>query len=104
MGWQQVLGRTMRLLGAPAGGVIVALYGPVAAMVIDGASFAFVALVLALVVRARYAVPRSAHTRWRGSFSDGVGYLRRSPRGRSLITGVTAPNGVGTPVVPRGRA
>src|SRR5215217_7931268 len=64
MGWQQVLGRKMRLLGAPAGGVIVALYGPVAAMVIDGASFAFIALVLALVVRARYAVPRSPHTRW----------------------------------------
>jgi MFS family permease len=47
MGWQQVLGRTMRLLGAPAGGVIVAVFGPVAAMVIDGASFAFIALVLA---------------------------------------------------------
>jgi MFS transporter, DHA3 family, macrolide efflux protein len=104
MGWQQVLGRTMRLLGAPTGGVIVALYGPVGAMVIDGASFAFIALVLALAVRARYDVPRSAHIRWRESFSDGVAYLWRSPTARIFITGLTALNVFVTPVVALGLA
>jgi MFS transporter, DHA3 family, macrolide efflux protein len=104
MGWQQVLGRTMRLLGAPAGGVIVTWYGPVAAMVIDGASFAVIALVLALIVRARYAVPRAVHTRWRDSFSDGVAYLWRSPTARIFITGLTALNVFVTPVVALGLA
>jgi MFS transporter, DHA3 family, macrolide efflux protein len=104
MGSQQVLGRTMRLLGAPAGGVIVAWYGPVAAMVIDGATFAVIALVLALIVRARYAVPRAAHTRWRDSFSDGVAYLRCSPTARIFITGLTALNVFVTPVVALGLA
>ena len=104
MGSQQVLGRTMRLLGAPAGGVIVAWYGPAAAMVIDGATFAVIALVLALIVRARYAVPRATPTRWWDSFSDGVGYLRRSPTARIFITGLTALNVFVTPVVALGLA
>jgi len=104
MGWQQVLGRTMRLLGAPVGGVIVALHGPVAAMAIDAVSFALIALVLAWVVRARYVVPRAAHTRWRESFTDGVTYLRRSPTARIFITGLTALNVFVTPVVALGLA
>jgi DHA3 family macrolide efflux protein-like MFS transporter len=104
MGWQQVLGRTMRLLGAPAGGVIVAWGGLVAAMVIDAASFAVIALVLALTVRARYAVRRAVHTRWRDSFSDGVAYLRRSATARIFITGLTALNVFVTPVVALGLA
>jgi MFS transporter, DHA3 family, macrolide efflux protein len=104
MGWQQVLSRTMRLLGAPAGGVIVAWGGPVAAMMIDAASFAVIALVLALVVRARYAVPRAVHTRWRDSFSDGAAYLRRSPTARIFVVGLTALNVFVTPVVALGLA
>ena len=104
LGWQQVLVRTMRLLGAPAGGVIVAWGGLVAAMVIDGASFAVIALVLALTVRARYAVRSAVHTRWRDSFSDGVAYLRRSATARIFITGLTALNVFVTPVVALGLA
>lgn len=104
MGWEQVLGRTVRLLGAPAGGFIVTWSGPATAMVIDGATFGMIALVLARTVRARYVVPRAPHARWRYSLSDGVAYLRRSPTARIFITGLTALNVFVTPVVALGLA
>jgi MFS transporter, DHA3 family, macrolide efflux protein len=63
-----------------------------------------IALVLALIVRARYAMPRAAHTRWRDSFSDGVAYLWRSPTARIFITGLTALNVFVSPVVALGLA
>jgi MFS family permease len=104
LGWSQVSGRTMRLLGAPTGGIVVAWGGPVAAMLLDGASFAVIGLVLLLVVRARYVLPRAEHARWRDSFTDGIGYLRRSPSARIFVTGLTALNVFVTPVVALGLA
>jgi MFS family permease len=104
MGWNQVSGRVMRLLGAPAGGILVAWGGPVAAMVVDAATFAVIAVVLLLVVRPRYLLPRAAHARWRESFADGIGYLRRSPTARIFVTGLTALNVFVSPVVALGLA
>ena len=57
MGWNQVSGRVMRLLGAPTGGILVAWGGPAAAMWVDAATFAVIALVLAVVVRRGSACP-----------------------------------------------
>ncbi len=104
MGWNQVSGRVMRLLGAPTGGLLVAWGGPVAAMVLDAATFAVVALVLALVVRARYRLPRAAHARWRDSFTDGLSYLRRSPTARIFVIGLSSLNVFVSPVVALGLA
>jgi hypothetical protein len=94
----------MRLLGAPAGGILVAWGGPVAAMLVDAATFAVIAVVLVLVVRPRYRLPRAEHARWRDSFTDGVAYLRRSPTARIFVIGLTALNVFVTPVVALGLA
>ncbi len=104
MGWNQVSGRVMRLLGAPSGGILVAWGGPVAAMALDAATFAVVAAVLGFVVRPRYRLPRAEHARWRDSFTDGLGYLRRSPTARVFVLGLTALNVFVSPVVALGLA
>jgi MFS transporter, DHA3 family, macrolide efflux protein len=104
MGWNQVSGRVMRLLGAPVGGVLVAWGGPVVAMLVDAATFAVIAVVLTFVVRPRYRLPRADHARWRDSFTDGMGYLRRSPTARIFVTGLTALNVFVSPVVALGLA
>src|SRR3954447_19344516 len=66
-GWNQISSRTMRLLGAPAGGILVAWGGLTVVMVLDAATFLVIALVLGLLVRPRYRLPRTAHERWRDS-------------------------------------
>jgi DHA3 family macrolide efflux protein-like MFS transporter len=104
MGWYQVSGRVMRLLGAPAGGLFVAWGGPSAAMLVDAATFAVIAVVLLAVVRPRYRLPRAEHARWRDSLADGLGYLRRSPTARIFVTGLTALNVFVSPVVALGLA
>lgn len=104
MGWNQVSGRVMRLLGAPTGGMVVAWGGPAAAMALDAATFAVVALALLLAVRPRFRLPRAEPTRWRDSFADGVGYLRRNPTARIFVTGLTALNVFASPVVALGVA
>jgi MFS family permease len=104
MGWYQVSGRVMRLLGAPAGGLLVAWGGPSAAMLVDAVTFAVIAAVLLAVVRPRYLLPRAEHPRWRDSFTDGLGYLRRSPTARIFVIGLTALNVFVSPVVALGLA
>ena len=104
MGWNQVSGRVMRLLGAPTGGILVAWGGPAAAMWVDAATFAVIAVVLGLVVKVRYRLPRAEHARWRDSFTDGMGYLRRSPTAKLFVIGLTALNVFVTPVVALGLA
>ena len=74
-GWNQISSRTMKLLGAPAGGILVASGGLVAVMLVDAATFLVIAAVLLLVVRPRFRLPRAAHERWRDTFADGMRYL-----------------------------
>src|SRR3954453_20904165 len=50
-GWNQISSRTMKLLGPPAGGILVAWGGPVPVMLVDAATFVVIALVLLLFVR-----------------------------------------------------
>ena len=84
--------------------MIVAWGGPVAAMVIDAATFAVIAVVLVAVVRPRYRLPRAAHDRWLDSFTDGMSYLRGSATARIFVIGLTALNVFVTPVVALGLA
>jgi MFS family permease len=103
-GWNQISSRTMRLLGAPAGGILVAWRGPVPVMLIDAATFVVVAVVLLLVVRARYRLPRATHARWRDSFRDGMRYLAGHDTARLLVVGLSALNVFVVPVTGLGVA
>jgi MFS transporter, DHA3 family, macrolide efflux protein len=103
-GWNQISSRAMKLLGAPAGGVLVATSGLVVVMLVDAVSFLVIALVLAAVVHPRFRVPRSTHERWRDAFRDGMDYLRRYETARLLVIGATALNVFVTPVTGLGVA
>jgi DHA3 family macrolide efflux protein-like MFS transporter len=104
MGWNQISSRVTRLVGAPVGGLVVAWGGPVAAMLLDALTFTVIAVVLMAVVRPRFALPRAEHARWRDSFTDGIGYLRRTPTARLFVVGLTALNVFVTPVTALGLA
>jgi MFS family permease len=103
-GWNQISSRAMKLLGAPAGGVLVAWGGIVVVMVLDAATFLTIALVLTLVVRPRYRLTRAAHERWGDSFNDGVRYLRGHDTAMLFVIGLTALNVFVTPVTGLGVA
>jgi len=103
-GWTQIGGRLARLVGAPLGGILVAWHGPALTMVVNAVTFGVLAAVMLLVVRVRYRLPRAEHERWQDTFSDGFGYLRRTPVARVFVTGLTALNVFVTPIVVLGLA
>lgn len=103
-GWTQISGRLARLVGAPLGGILVAWHGPALTMVVNAATFGLLALVMLLVVRVRYRLPRAEHERWQETFGDGFGYLRRTPVARVFVAGLTALNVFVTPIVVLGLA
>jgi MFS family permease len=103
-GWNQISSRAMKLAGAPVGGVLVAWGGAVAVMLVDAATFVVIALVLLVVVRPRFRLPRAAHGRWRDSLAEGFSYLRRHDTAKVFVVGLTALNVFVTPVTGLGVA
>jgi MFS transporter, DHA3 family, macrolide efflux protein len=103
-GWNQISARAMKLLGAPAGAVLVAWGGLVVVMVLDAATFLAIAAALIAVVRPRYRLPRAANARLRDSFADGMRYLREHDTARIFVIGLTALNVFVTPVTGLGVA
>jgi MFS family permease len=103
-GWNQISSRAMKLVGAPVGGVLVAAAGIVAVMLVDAATFLGIATVLVLVVRPRFRLARTVHDRWRDSFADGMGYLRRHDTALLFVVGLTALNVFVTPATGLGVA
>jgi DHA3 family macrolide efflux protein-like MFS transporter len=103
-GWNQISSRTMKLLGAPAGGILVAWGGPVPVMLVDAATFVVIALVLLLFVRPRFRLPRAVQERWRDTFTDGMRYLRSHETAKLFVVGLTALNVFVTPVTGLGVA
>jgi MFS transporter, DHA3 family, macrolide efflux protein len=103
-GWNQISSRAMKLLGAPAGGVMVAWGGPVLVMLVDATTFVAIAVVLLLVVRPRFRLPRAVHDRWRDSFADGMSYLRGHDTAKLFVIGLTALNVFVSPVTGLGVA
>jgi DHA3 family macrolide efflux protein-like MFS transporter len=103
-GWNQISSRAMKLLGAPAGGVLVAWGGPVSVMLVDAVTFLAIAVVLLAVVRPRYRLPRATHEHWRESFADGMQYLRSHDTAKLFVIGLTALNVFVTPVTGLGVA
>jgi MFS family permease len=103
-GWNQISSRAMKLTGAPVGGVLVAWGGPVAVMLLDAATFVGIAVVLILVVRPRFRLPRAAHAPWRDSLAEGLHYLRDHDTAKLFVIGLTALNVFVTPVTGLGVA
>jgi MFS transporter, DHA3 family, macrolide efflux protein len=103
-GWNQISSRAMKLLGAPAGGILVAAGGPVVVMLVDATTFLAIAGVLVAVVHPRYRLPRATHERWRESFADGMSYLRHHDTAKLFVIGLTSLNVFVTPVAGLGVA
>jgi MFS family permease len=80
----QLGSRIATLVGAPLGGVLVATGGLPWVMAFDAASFAVIAIVLALVIKPRFALERSQGRSVRHDLVDGFGYLRRAANARTL--------------------
>lgn len=98
-GWVQLGSRLARLAGAPVGAVLVAAGGLGSAMLLDALSFAAVAVVLLVVIRPRYSIPRTAREPWRADMRDGLSYLRRTPGAKWLTAGLSSLNVLLTPVI-----
>jgi DHA3 family macrolide efflux protein-like MFS transporter len=103
-GWNQISSRAMKLAGAPVGGVLVAWGGPVTVMLVDAGTFTVIAVVLLVVVRARYRLPRATQGRWRESLAEGFSYLRHHDTAKLFVIGLTALNVFVTPVTGLGVA
>jgi MFS family permease len=103
-GWNQISGRAMKLLGAPAGGILVAWGGIALVMLLDALTFAALAAALLGVVRPRFRLPRAVHDRWRDSFAEGMTYLRHHETAKLFVVGLTALNVFVTPVAGLGVA
>ncbi|WP_151082288.1 MFS transporter [Nocardioides cynanchi] len=103
-GWSQISNRASRLVGAPAGGILVAWGGIVLVMLLDAATFVAIAMVLLVVVRPRFRLPRALHERWRDSFADGMSYLRHHDTAMLFVVGLTALNVFVSPVTGLGVA
>ncbi len=80
----QLGSRIATLVGAPLGGLLVATGGLSAVMTFDAISFLAIAVVLALVVRPRFPLPRAQGHSVRADLVDGFRYLRRAPSARAL--------------------
>jgi MFS family permease len=102
-GWNNIAVRVARLLGAPAGGLLVAWRGPAAPMLLNAVTFLVVAAALVLVVRPRYRIARTTEAPL-ASLRDGLGYLRGTPAVRLLVLGLTGLNVFVTPAVALGVA
>ena len=97
-GWMQIGNRLAVLGGAPAGAIVVATAGLPVAMLIDASSFLLIALVLILVIRFRYRLPRQQQGSALSNLRDGFGHLARHRRQRTLTLGICSLNVFITPV------
>lgn len=100
---RQLIGRFARIVGAPLGGVLVAVYGLGGAMATNALSFVVIFGVL-IAVRPRWPRTRSTGKSIRGDLRDGLVYLRRTPRVRDLIIALSGLNVFVSPVLSIGLA
>ncbi|WP_168207469.1 MFS transporter [Microlunatus elymi] len=97
-GWMQIGGRLAVLGGAPAGAIVVATAGLTMAMLIDAGTFLLIALVLIVVIRFRYRLPRQRQGSAWSNLRDGFSHLARHRRQRTLTLGICSLNVFITPV------
>ncbi|HWC21636.1 MAG TPA: MFS transporter [Flexivirga sp.] len=102
-GWAQTGSRLARLLGAPLGAVVIH-WGFGFSMIADGLTFLGVLVVLRLVVRTRYRLPRAPEEPVSRSLRSGWDYIRGSEVARIFLLGLAALNVFVTPVMSVGVA
>ena len=102
-GVRQLIVRGAQLAGAPLGGVIVAVGGLRAAVLVDAASFTVIALVL-LRMRPRFPRPATAPASLLADLRGGLDYVRRAPTVRDLTLALSGLNVFVTPVIAVGLA
>jgi len=102
-GWGQTGTRLARLLGAPLGAVVIQ-WGFGFSMLTDALTFLAVLIVLRLVVRTRYRLPRVPKEPVVQSLRSGWDYIRGSEAARVFLLGLAALNVFVTPVMSVGIA
>jgi MFS family permease len=88
----QIAGRIARFVGAPLGGLLVAVGGLRLVMLADALSFAVVAVFLALALRPRFARTVNSTGSTKRDLAAGFAYLRRTPRARTLVVSTSGLN------------
>ncbi|WP_265445847.1 MFS transporter [Flexivirga meconopsidis] len=102
-GWSQTGLRLARLLGAPVGAAVIQ-WGFGVSMLVDAVSFGAVLVVLALVIRPRFRLPRTTHEPWHRALRAGLSYVWRTPVARTFLIGLAAMNVFVSPVMAVGVA
>lgn len=94
-GAQSTVQRTATMIGAGVAGALVALAGPMPALIVDAAGFAVSALlVLCFVPRRAAASVDGADAPVQGGFVAGIRFIARSPLLRSIVLLVTLTNAI----------
>jgi MFS family permease len=88
----QLASRLAGFVGAPMGGLLVAVGGLRLVMLADIASFVVISVVLALVVRPRFARELSGSASVRTDIVAGLAYIRRTPAIRTLVLALSGLN------------
>lgn len=81
---QDGLSRLANLLGAPLAGVLIALYGAPNVLLLDAATFAFAAVVVAMMVP-RIATRPATSERYLHSLRSAAGFIAREPLVRGVL-------------------
>jgi MFS family permease len=96
-GAQSTVERTASMTGAGVAGALVALAGPMPALVVDAAGFAISALLVALFVPRRAATSETAlaaDEHAKGGFVAGIRFIASSPLLRAIVLLVTLTNAI----------
>lgn len=91
-GMFQIVRRLAAFGGAALGGIIAASAGIVAAMVINAASFAVIAVVIVLVLRPRFPIQRDAPERTLQAIRSGFRYVVATHTVRTLVLALSGLN------------
>jgi DHA3 family macrolide efflux protein-like MFS transporter len=103
-GWIQIGNRLARLGGAPIGALVVGIGGLGPAMLINAATFAAIGLLLLIMIKPRFRLPRHRGQSPIADLKEGLVYLVRTPTARTLTLGLCALNVFSTPVIAIGVA
>jgi MFS family permease len=95
----QLAGRLAGFVGAPLGGVLIALGGLRAVALADAISFAFISVLLAVVLRPRLPRRLSAGRSIRADVTAGLRYIAHTPSVRTLVIALSGLNLFISPVL-----
>jgi MFS family permease len=95
----QLAGRVAGFVGAPLGGVLIAVGGLRAVALADAASFAVIACLLAFVLKPRLPRRLSSSASIRADIAAGLRYIVRTPSVRTLVLALSGLNLFVSPVL-----